>query len=545
MVRPFARDLMLSIALALVLGAVWTVRDWAQLSVLSLPDTDDSMRLVQVRDWIGGQAWRDLTQHRLGAGADGGLPMHWTRLGDLGPAALIVALTPLIGTHAAETAAIVAWPILLFAVALVLVGRIARAVDPALAATATVVAALAYPASTVFLPGRIDHHGLLLVLLLGAVLATLGRASLTRGIVFGAAAAASLVVGLETMPFLAVLGAAMIARWALRPSDAAPHRVRLIGVGIGALGGLIVALGFAPAAFAYPACDGFTAQAWRAAMILACVPLVLPLMPVGTAGQRLGCAVALGAIAVALALIASPACLSPYGAVDARLKAAWLVHVSEAQPLFGAPVAAGIGYAGVLVVGLGATAWQAWRTRDFAWITITVLLSASLVVACVQLRGAYAGALLAAPGIAAMIAAARVRGTLALAGAWIGGAGIVYPAVASRLFPAEAGPPAGTCLTPRLLDVLAALPVAEVLAPIDDGPSLLLHTRHRVLAAPYHRNASGNLRAIALYAGRAAKPPPYGLSCPVVGNALPVESHPIARDGDAMLWALSVAPRAR
>lgn len=47
---------------------------------LVLPDTDDAMRLVQIRDLLAGQGWFDMSQHRLmppnGAG------MHWSRLVD-------------------------------------------------------------------------------------------------------------------------------------------------------------------------------------------------------------------------------------------------------------------------------------------------------------------------------------------------------------------------------------------------------------------------------------------------------------------------------
>ena len=42
--------------------------------------TDDAMRLVQVRDWIGGQGWFDLFQHRLDPP---GASMHWSRVVDV------------------------------------------------------------------------------------------------------------------------------------------------------------------------------------------------------------------------------------------------------------------------------------------------------------------------------------------------------------------------------------------------------------------------------------------------------------------------------
>ena len=49
-----------------------------------------------------------------------------------------------------------------------------------------------------------------------------------------------------------------------------------------------------------------------------------------------------------------------------------------------------------------------------------------------------------------------------------------------------------TCLAPAALAPLAALPPGLVLAPLDSGSHLLSDTRHDVIAAPDHRNNSGN-----------------------------------------------------
>lgn len=62
-------DVLCAFALAVVLCAGWAWRDWAALSALQLTDTDDMMRLQQIRDWIAGQGFADLAQHRLGWGA--------------------------------------------------------------------------------------------------------------------------------------------------------------------------------------------------------------------------------------------------------------------------------------------------------------------------------------------------------------------------------------------------------------------------------------------------------------------------------------------
>jgi hypothetical protein len=234
------RDLGLAALLAALLGGAWWWRDRANLAASRLPDTDDLMRLQQVRDWLNGQPWADVAQHRLA----GGLPMHWTRAGDLGPAGLIAGGMP-------EAAAVALWPLVLFAAALFLTVRVARAAGGAAAVLpAAVIAAMAYPASTVFAPGRIDHHGLQLVLLLAATLALVGRASVVRGALAGLAAAGSLVVGLELVPLVGVLGLVAAADWVAGRRGA---RALLAGFGGGALTGLLLGrVAFATGAFDYP-----------------------------------------------------------------------------------------------------------------------------------------------------------------------------------------------------------------------------------------------------------------------------------------------------
>src|SRR3954452_14790108 len=68
----------LAIVAALVAGAL--IKASAVLDVWrtgSFIDTDDAMRLVQVRDLLAGQSWFDLTATRLDPP---GTLMHWSRV---------------------------------------------------------------------------------------------------------------------------------------------------------------------------------------------------------------------------------------------------------------------------------------------------------------------------------------------------------------------------------------------------------------------------------------------------------------------------------
>ena len=497
-------DAFVALALAVVLSAAWAWVDRAALAALRLPDTDDVMRLQQIRDWLGGQAFADVSQHRLGGGS--GLAMHWSRLADLGPAGLIAVLTPLAGRHVAEVAAVTVWPGLLFALALFLTGRIARHVAGDAAPTAIVIAAIAYPATTIFLPGRIDHHGLQVVLLLGTTLAMLGNGA-PRAAIAGACAGASLIIGLETAPLLAAIGLMAIGEWIMGRNDADE---RIAAFGVGALAPLLIGrVVFAPAAFGYPACDGFTAQAWAAAL----TATILPIMLGGIGGHlrdrraRAMTALAIGGGVAMIAALQSPGCLSPYGGVDPLLARLWLSEVGEAQGVATAPIATILGYGGIMAAGFAATLWQASRRRTFGWTMLAVMLAVALAISAVQLRGAYAGAMLAAPGLAAAIAAARARGLVPLAGAWAASAGMLYPIAAQALVRTEPPSPAaarGDCSSPAALAALDRLPRGVVMAPIDTGPWGIAATRHAFVAGPYHRDGAGDLAMFAFYRGSPA-----------------------------------------
>lgn len=502
-------DALLAMLLATVLAAAWALRDWHQLSALRLPDTDDVMRLQQIRDWIAGQHFTDMSQHRLGEAP--GLAMHWSRLPDLVPAAIITLLAPLLGMHLAELTAVIIWPTMLFAAALFLVTRIARSIGgPGTARTALIVAAIAYPATTIFLPGRIDHHGLQIVLLLIVTRTLIRPPTLGHGLTAGLAAAASLVIGMETAPLLVAAGLAMAIEW-LFARHAADDRMMGFGIALaaGLLGASII---FKTDQWSYAACDSFTATAWRGAVIAAFAPMLLAL-----AARDVTRPVTRGLLAILVAgvigagvIMVAPQCLAPYGIVDPVLARLWLGKVGEAQPLFGAAPGVAIGYAGVVIAGIAATAWRLHMTRDNRWTALLLLQIAALALTCVQLRGAYAGAMLAAPGLAAVIGEARRRGTAWLAGAWILSAGMLYPLAAEALTRHDARQPGGqlagqsdaNCTSPEALATLGSLPPGRLLAPLDLGAYAIGMTRLNVVGAPYHRNNTGNLAVYRFFLGR-------------------------------------------
>ncbi|MDG5487915.1 hypothetical protein NYR55_04690 [Sphingomonas sp. BGYR3] len=493
-----------AVAIALAMTTAWTIAAWPSLTALALPDTDDMARLAQVRDWLGGQSFNDLTQYRLGG--DGGLPMHWSRLPDLVPGAIIAVLTPVIGVHMAEVAAVIAAPALLFAVSLALIARIALRLGSGRSAgiIAVVLGALAYPMTAMFLPGKIDHHGFQIVMLLMAADAALGGPRGRGPPVAGLCIALSLAVGLENVLPLAVIPTLAGLAWIVRRADS---ERRLFGMGAGmAVGLAITTLLLRPRIWPADLCDSLTPALTLGAAAGAAAMILLPML-----GKRLSQPMRMAAAGAAVlamgAVLIGPghACLAgPYGAVDPRLASLWLSHVAEAQPLMALPVGTAIGYGGVFVTGLIVALVRAVslnRRRDRA---MAALILAASVAAMIQARGSPSAAALALPVLAAMIADLRTRGDTArrvagwlvstgvfwtLIGGMIGGTGSGDEGAATRAI-------ASDCATPAALAKAAALPPGRVIAPIDLSSHLLGATRHHVIAGAYHRNTDGNLAII-------------------------------------------------
>lgn len=231
-------QLLLALAVTLVITFAAAVADWQQLVLGRLPDNDDVMRLAQVRDWLAGQPFNDLMQYRLGP--EGGASMHWSRIGDAGPALILLLLTPLFGASAAELTMAIAYPGILFFFYLLLMGRIAgRLSGEAAAPIGMVIAALAFPTTHLFIPGRIDHHGIQIVLMLLLLERVVAAPSLRAGLIAGVTTALSLAIGLETAPLIVGAMAAMFLLWVFR-GGSEDARAGGFALGLGAVTGALL-----------------------------------------------------------------------------------------------------------------------------------------------------------------------------------------------------------------------------------------------------------------------------------------------------------------
>ncbi len=147
------------VLLAWVAIAAWFLwQRWNAVHWLALSDTDDNMRLMQVRSWLAGQGWYDLRQYRLNPPT--GLDIHWSRLVDLPIAALFLLFKPFAGAAWAERLAVGIAPLLPMGVALVALSVSVRRLVASMAWPLAVVFLLGCSSTLLmFMPERIDHHG--------------------------------------------------------------------------------------------------------------------------------------------------------------------------------------------------------------------------------------------------------------------------------------------------------------------------------------------------------------------------------------------------
>ena len=261
--RPTARRIPggpLVVALALALGAAITARHaldvWRTGVFL---DTDDAMRMTQVRDWLAGQAYFDMVAHRMDP--PDGVLMHWSRIVDLPLAALLKLFGLFLPAADAEAATRIAFPLLMLGALYGAVAAAARAVgERATPFFAVALAFLGAPYLVQFKAGRIDHHAPQIVLLTLATAATMAAFEPARArlaALAGALAALSLSISLENAPFLALLAAAPAAAWIV---EGARQRAALVAYALGLVGGLIAFFGVTvpPARYFETACDAYS-----------------------------------------------------------------------------------------------------------------------------------------------------------------------------------------------------------------------------------------------------------------------------------------------
>ena len=494
---------------------------WARSGAPLFADTDDAMRMVMVRDFLAGQGWYDLVQHRLNT--PWGAEIHWSRLVDLPIAALVALFRPVWGQAGAEVGAAYVWPMVLLGLLLWVSARLAfRLVGREGVLPAVLLPVLSPAITAEFTPGRVDHHNVVILITLAVLwTAVEGLRRPRYAFASGLLCATALAIATEALPAIVAAVVVFGCLWMASPDGATSTRRFGLAFGGGAV--LHLALFRLPERWLEPACDVLSPIYVLLALVVSAAFTTVTLLPRAAAlwsrALLLG-AMGLGGLALVLALY--PQCLAgPYGDLDPWLRRNWLTGIAEAKPWL---ISVADLPAYTLAVGMPVLlatlviAYRLWRVPEDrgSWAAVLVFLICLEIVMLAQVRGARLAIMPAMPAAAWLIASARARyigsprplAAAALLGSWLAFAGIVISLAVSNLIGvlpgraqlvAQVRANKAPCLLLAAFDDLNKPAPARIMGPIDLGSHLRLYTGHAVVAAPYHRNEAGVLDAFRFF----------------------------------------------
>jgi hypothetical protein len=492
-----------------VVAIFFVAQRWSAIHWLALGDTDDNMRLMQVRALLDGQGWYDLRNYRLNPPQ--GFDIHWSRIVDLPIAALIMLLRPFVGVAEAEKLACGIAPLIPLGVAMLGIGATVR----------RLVAPLAWPLAIVFLmgstvallmfmPDRIDHHGWQLAMLSLTVAGLCDPDGPRGGLTVGLASAVSLAIGLEMLPYCAMAGAIIALRWVWDAGERRQLLAYALSLGGGCAAGFAI---FASAANRAMRCDALT-PVWLSVFVAAGALLaLLALVSPQNRAVRLGLAVAAGAIIVGAFATLFPQCLGRPEQVSDELYNNWLKNVREAKPIYRHPLRVAMPLAALPIMGLIGAAIATWRARQtpalLGWVCVALFAVFAVLMLLWQVRAGPAAQVMAIPGVTALgwiilpwllghkSLFVRVFGTVTVFVVISG----LFAGLALKWFPIDRPKPyvqrvnraGGRCVTMPAMDPLNRLPRQSIFTFVDLGPRLITLTHHDAIAGPYHRNGDAIL----------------------------------------------------
>lgn len=480
--------------------------NWTGITSLHFSDPDDILRLIQVRDLLGGQSWFDVTQTRIDA-PGGGVPMHWSRLVDLPLAIVIVALTPIVGSAMAESMAIVAVPLITLACVMLLASRMAWRLwgDEEATFTALVIV-ISIPVLFQLSPLRIDHHGWQIVCALVALNGLLARSAQRGGWIIGAGFAFWLSISIEGLPLAAITFAVLALRWLRDPKDKAwlVSAIQSLAVTSGVL--FALTRGFSDLV---QYCDAISPVhlamfAWGAVILSLLARANRPNLGVILTGFGFA-----GGGALTMLLSAAPQCVTGGGfsAVDPLVAEVWLSNVLEGRPLWEQVLAIALQYLVGPLIAIYAAVQLARRSHDGLrpfWSDYALILGGALAISIFVARTGAVACVLASPLLAWQLcrwlkAIRLMESPLPRMAAMVGVACALLPAIPALLLTSAMPVRASVggagdvpirvadCRVQDAADTLNALPNGEIYALLDIAPELLLVSDHSVVATGHHR----------------------------------------------------------
>jgi hypothetical protein len=506
------RHLWLLFGAWLLVSVMLTLLSWTNIMQRKFPDPDDVMRLLEVRDWIGGQGWFDVTQYRLNPPE--GVHMHWSRLVDVPIAFVILLARPLLGQSGSETAALVVVPLVTLGIAMLLVQRVGLKL---MSSGPALVAASATPFSLGGLkqmrPMRIDHHGWQIVMALVGLLAAMDPRPRRSGAFAGIAMAVWMNISIEGLPFAAAFGALFGLQWLA--DRQATERLKSYLASLAASSLFLFAATHLPSAWLSQPRDVVTPAHLAAFVVAAGVCSFAVRSTVTELRSRLALLAFAGGLVVATMFAVDPHWLvGPFGSLDPLVRQMWYLNVDEGLPMWQidwSEAATGIAQPLVGLIGTGVALKLSSGKESRLWAIYGFILAAITMAGVFVLRAETTASVIALPGTAFLcsLALRRAQKVSLLPARVVASAAaicIMTPAYAVPLSMDPVDPrfthavdAVTQCTSKTEMDRLRALPTGDIAAPLDITPAIVFNTPHRAIASGHHRNASGMRDVLRLF----------------------------------------------
>jgi hypothetical protein len=501
-------------ALSIIQGMKWLSR--------TLGDTDDALRLVQLRQFIHGAGWYNLHIDRLNPPE--GYTSHWSRLPDAVMALIYGMVRPFTSGEFAELVARIIYPGLWLVPATIAITLITFYISPRRFAVPLVMFALAtnFISYSQFQAGRIDHHDAMIALSVVAIVAAAFSARKWQAaILSGAAGGLLMTIGFEGMAFVILAAAAIALRYAWLGDDPRPLKGFCAALGLVLLAGLAITV--PPARWTETACDALAFN-FVAPIAAGCTLMFLwasvPRLNASFYRRSIGVIVS-GLVAAVLFLKIDPSCLhGPFAHVNPAVKPIWLDRVSEMRPVFvldsWATTLDNMQIAAFVIPALIGALWLL-KTADYRhsheFIVILSAFILSVLLGFSALRMITYAAWFATPVLCLSALQLLERlgerkkilaGFLILALSPIAVTAAIGKG-ADLMKGANAGEKPETiinkdkCFETANYTALGLEPEGHVLAELDLGPYILALTPHSVASAPYHRISDSILEDIAFF----------------------------------------------
>jgi hypothetical protein len=472
----------------------------------TVQDIDDIARRMQITDLLRDNDWHDVSWPFLAMPEPYVSP--WSRIVDL-PYVLVTWLfQPVLGQDSAFALARFVVPLLWLVTYAWLAAQLLREIlagRPSLVQTGAAALASLF-AIIEFMPNRIDHHNVQIVLLLAVCLGVVSSHKFS-GVLLGLAVFLSVAVGLECAPYIALAVTGVAVHAALAPRSGMTRKLTQTGLVL-----LVTTLPFgvmlSGSGLFQTHCDALSAP-WASALmagglIAAGAPIIWKLAGLNSTASRLALLVGCGIIMLAALWFAFPACHSgPYSMINETARTFWLSNVIQEKGPAGA-FARGenlLVFIFLLLLALTLAAWSCPKAYRSPVLIVLLIATLGTLLSAWQMRNFKFPAALLPLFIPLFIQ--RVQDTKSLRRMLIS---LLAPVLLLGVF-AMFVKPEGRSLT--LIDYMegdscknadlsafAGIPPSRVMAPFGLSLTLSQHfnetgSGHTVAAIPFHRASPG------------------------------------------------------